>query len=228
MIDWAWIADHAAPIAGRVAQHVELTVIALAVGFALAFGLALWSVRRPGVKALVIGVTGVLFTIPSLAMFAAFTSITGLSLLTAEIPLVLYTLVIYVRNMVVGLESVPADVLEAADAAGYTPRQRLFRVELPLAVPLIVAGLRLASVSTIGLVTITSTIGDAFGGLGFFIRERPFFATEVLVGALGSIALAIAADLAFGRVQRRLTPWAAEPRQHIDPGRPAMGEAGAT
>lgn len=209
MIDWPWIADHIGAIAGRTVQHVTLTVIALAVGFAISFALALWSLRRPRVKALVIGVSGIMFTIPSLALFAAFTSITGLSILTAEIPLVLYTLVIFVRNMVVGFESVPTEVLEAADATGYTPRQRLFRVELPLAVPLIVAGLRLASVSTIGLVTITSTIGDAFGGLGFFIRERPFFTTEVLVGALGSIALAIAADVLFARAQRRLTPWAA-------------------
>jgi osmoprotectant transport system permease protein len=208
MIDWAWIVDHLGAIAGRLGQHVELTVIALAAGFAISFGLALWALRRPRVKTVVIGITGILFTIPSLALFAAFTSITGLSLLTAEIPLVLYTLVIYVRNMLVGLESVPADVLEAADASGFRARERLLRIELPLAVPLIVAGLRLASVSTIGLVTITSTIGDAFGGLGFFIKERPFFATEVLVGAIGSIALALAADFAFGRLQHRLAPWA--------------------
>ena len=208
MIDWAWIVDHLGAIAGRLGQHVELTVIALAAGFAISFGLALWALRRPRVKTVVIGITGILFTIPSLALFAAFTSITGLSLLTAEIPLVLYTLVIYVRNMLVGLESVPADVLEAADASGFRARERLLRIELPLAVPLIVAGLRLASVSTIGLVTITSTIGDAFGGLGFFIKERPFFATEVLVGAIGSIGLALAADFAFGRIQQRLAPWA--------------------
>ena len=207
MIDVGWIVDHAGPIAGRLWQHVVLTAIALVVGFAISLVLALAALRRPRVKAVVIGVAGILYTIPSIALFAAFTSITGLSTLTAEIPLVLYTLVIYVRNMVVGLESVPADVLEAADAAGYTARGRLLRVELPLAVPLIVAGLRLASVSTIGLVTISSILGDAFGGLGFFIRERPFFATEVLVGAIGSIALAIAADLLFARLQRRLTPW---------------------
>jgi len=125
-----------------------------------------------------------------------------------RLTLILYTLVIYVRNMLVGLESVPTDVLEAADASGFRSRERLLRVELPLATPLIVSGLRLACVSTIGLVTITSTIGDAFGGLGFFIKERPFFATEVLVGALGSIALALAADAGFARLQRRLTPWA--------------------
>jgi osmoprotectant transport system permease protein len=214
VIDWAWIGDHLGAIAGRTGQHIELTAIALVVGFAISLGLALWSLRRPRARTLVIGLTGILFTIPSLALFAAFTSITGLSLLTAEIPLILYTLVIYVRNMLVGLDSVPADVL---DASGFRPRERLLRVELPLAIPLIVSGLRLACVSTIGLVTITSTIGDAFGGLGFFIKERPFFATEVLVGAIGSIALALAADAAFARLQRRLTPWASAQSATVDP-----------
>lgn len=217
MIDWAWLGDHVPAIAGRVGQHIELTVIALAVGFAMSFGLALWALRRPRIYFVVAGLAGILYTIPSLAMFAAFTAFTGLSLLTAEIPLVLYTFVIYIRNIVAGFESVPLDVLEAADGLGFTARQRLLRIELPLAIPLIGAGARLASVSTIGLVTITITLGDAFGGLGFFIKERPFFATEVLVGAVGSIALAVAADFLFARLQRRLTAWSeaasTEPRR---------------
>lgn len=207
MIDWAWLGDHVGAIVERAGQHVWLTAIALAVGFALSFVLALWSLRRPRVYFVVSGLAGIFYTIPSYAMFAAFVVITGLSVFTAEIPLVLYTFVIFIRNIVVGLEAVPADVLEAADAMGLTARQRLVRVEIPLAVPLVIAGLRLASVSTIGLVTITSILGDSFGGMGFFIRERPFFATEVLVGAVGSIALALTADAAFARLQRRLTPW---------------------
>jgi osmoprotectant transport system permease protein len=149
----------------------------------------------------------VLFTIPSLALFSAFVPVIGLNLLTVEIPLVLYTLVIYIRNIVAGFDSVPADVLESADGMGYTRNGRLLRVEIPLALPLIVAGVRLASVSTIGLVTISGILGQAFGGLGFFIFERPNFATEILVGAVGSIVLAIGVDVALGRVQRRLTPW---------------------
>ena len=181
------------------------------VGFAASFALALWSLRRPRIYLVVTAISGIVYSIPSLALFATFVTITGLSLLTAEIPLVLYTFVIYIRNIVSGFESVPEDVLEAADGLGYTARQRLLRVELPLAIPLIVAGVRLASVSTIGLVTITITLGDAFGGLGFFIEERPFFATEVLVGAIGSIVLAIAADFMFAAVQRRLTPWTRGP-----------------
>ncbi|MBI3745039.1 MAG: ABC transporter permease subunit [Chloroflexi bacterium] len=227
MIDWAWLGDHLGAIAERAGQHLWLTAIALAVGFALSFLLALWSLRRPRVYFVVSGLAGILYTIPSYAMFAAFVAITGLSIFTAEIPLVLYTFVIFIRNIVVGLEAVPADVIEAADAMGLTARQRLVRVEIPLAVPLVIAGLRLAGVSTIGLVTITSILGDSFGGLGFFIRERPFFATEVLVGAVGSIALALTADAAFAALQRRLTPWTAtrtpiwvDPREALPLGGP--------
>lgn len=207
MIEWGWIADHLGAIAGRLGQHIELTAIALAVGYAISLALAILSVRVRRVRPLVIGVAGVVFTIPSLALFSALVPIIGLSLLTVEVPLVLYTLVIYVRNIVAGLDSVPADVIEAADGMGYTRNGRLTRVELPLAVPLMIAGLRLASVSTIGLVTISGILGDSFGGLGFFIFERPTFATEILVGAVGSIALALAVDVLLGRLQRRLTPW---------------------
>ena len=211
MIDWGWIADHLPAIAGRTAQHVEFAAIALALGFAVSFALAIVAVRARRLYPLIASVSGVLYTIPSLALFASFVPVTGLTLVTVEIPLVIYTLVIYVRNIVAGFDSVPADVIEAADGMGYTRNGRLARVELPLAVPLMVAGLRLASVSTIGLVTISGTLGQAFGGLGFFIFDRPTFTTEILVGAVGSIVLAIAADVLFGRLQRRLTPWSQQP-----------------
>jgi len=104
-------------------------------------------------------------------------------------------------------------VIEAANGMGYGRSERLRRVELPLAVPLMIAGVRLASVSTIGLVTISGVLGQSFGGLGFFIFERPTFATEILVGAVGSIALALGADAAFAALQRRLTPWARLPER---------------
>lgn len=208
MINWGWIADHAGAIGGRVVQHLELAGIALALGFILSFGLAVWSLGRPRVYIAVTTLAGIVYTIPSLALFSVFVSITGLSLLTAEIPLVLYTFVIFVRNIVLGFEAVPADVREAATGMGLTPRQRFRLVELPLAIPLIIAGLRLASVSTIALVTITGILGITFGGLGFFIFENQFFFTEVLVGAVGSVLIAVVADVAFGRLQRRLTPWA--------------------
>ncbi len=207
-IDWGWVADHLGLIADRVVQHVEFAAIALAVGFAISLGLAIASVRLRRIYPYVAGLAGILYTIPSLALFSALVPMTGFTLLTVEIPLVAYTLVIYVRNIVAGFDAIPDDVLEAADGMGYTRNGRLLRVELPLAVPLMVAGLRLASVSTIGLVTISGILGQAFGGLGFFLFDRPTFATEILVGAVGSIALAILADVLLGRLQRRLTPWA--------------------
>jgi osmoprotectant transport system permease protein len=220
-IDWDWITSHLGAIAARTGQHVELAGIGVLFGFALSFVLALVALRWRSTYPLISGVAGVLYTIPSVAVFAVFVTITGFSLLTVEIPLVAYTLVILVRNIVAGFDSVPADVLEAAEAMGYTRGQRLVRVELPLSIPLIVAGLRLASVSTIGLVTITAVVSDTFGGLGFFIKDRPFFLTEVLVGAIPSILLAIAADMAFAGLQQRLTPWTTRRAELLRPEAPS-------
>jgi len=210
VIDWTWVADHLDAIAFRTVQHVYLTAIAVAVGLVVSFGLAVWSVRRQTVRAPVAAVSAILYTIPSLAIFAAFVSITGISLLTAEIPLVMYTLVILVGNITAGLDGVSRDVLEAADGMGFPRWRRLWRVEVPLAIPLIVAGLRLATVSTIGLVTVTAVLGDRFGGLGYFVLDgwHRYFPTEIYVGGLLSVMLAVAADLAFVRMQRRITPWA--------------------
>jgi osmoprotectant transport system permease protein len=208
-IDWAWMADHLDELVARTIQHLWLTAIAVSIGFAISFVLAIIAVRRRAAYGPILGVTDVLYTIPSLAIFAGLVSITGITLLTVEIPLVMYTLVIFVRNIASGFDSVPVDVLEAADGMGYTRTQRLRRVEVPLAVPLIVAGLRLATVSTIGLVTVTSVLGDTFGGLGFFILEgyRRNFATELYFGAIPSILLAILLDVVFVRFQGRITPW---------------------
>lgn len=217
MIDWGWVVDHLDDLAGRTIQHLGFAVAALAIGFAIAFALSLWSLRQRRVYAPIIGFTGILYTIPSLALFAAMVPITGLSVLTAIIPLVLYTLLILVRNIVAGFDAVPADVEEAANGMGYTRRARLRAVELPLALPLIVAGVRVASVSTIGLVTITGALGDRFGGLGFFIFEgyRRSFPTEILFGAIPAMVLAVAVDLALVAVQGRLTPWS---RAEVQPG----------
>ena len=192
MIDWGWLAGHLDAIAYRTGQHLYLAAIAVGVGFAISFVLALVAARQRAFYPPISALAGILYTIPSLALFAALISITGFSVVTAEVPLVMYTLVILVRNIVAGLDGVPA-------------------VELPLAVPLIVAGLRLATVSTIGLVTITGTISDAFGGLGYFILDgynRGGFPTEMYAGALPSILLALGADFLFVRAQRRITPWA--------------------
>ena len=216
MIDWGWIGDHLGAILGRTVQHLELATIAVSLGFVLSFGLALLALARRPTYPFISGLAGILYTIPSLAVFATLVSITGLTIQTAEIPLIMYTLVILVRNIVAGFDAAPADVLDAANGMGYSRWRRFRAIELPLAVPLIVAGLRLASVSTIGLVTVSATLGDAFGGLGFFILEgyNRNFPTEILTGAVPSILLAVAVDVVFVQVQHRLTPWiAAEPGQ---------------
>lgn len=210
LIDWGWVVGHLDDIAAASLQHLGIAALAVGAGFAVSFGLALWSVRDRRVYGPITALSGILYTIPSLALFAVLVPFTGLSVVTVEIPLVAYTLLILVRNIVAGFDAVPADVLEAANGMGYTPGQRLRQIELPLAIPLIIAGLRLASVSTIGLVTVGSLIGDAFGGLGVLIKDgiAAFFPTKIYVGAALSVALAFGADIAFIRLQRALTPWA--------------------
>jgi osmoprotectant transport system permease protein len=210
VIDWGWLGDHLGAMLGRTVQHLELAAIGVGVGFAISFGLALFVISYRRTYPLISGISGILYSIPSLAVFAVLVSITGLSIYTAEIPLIMYTLVILVRNIAAGFDASPSDVLDAADGMGYGRGERFRRIVLPLSLPLLIAGLRLASVSTIGLVTITATLGSSFGGLGFFIFEgyNRTFPTEILAGAVPSILLAIAVDVVFVRIQRRLTPWA--------------------
>jgi len=209
-IDWGWVTSHFGAMGERLGQHVQLVVIAVVIGFIIALGLAIWAYRRPGIYAPITAITGLLYTIPSLAAFALLRPITGLTLVTALIPLITYTLLILVRANVAGFQSVPVDVIEAAEGMGYTRRQRLVRVELPLAVPMIMSGIRLAVVTTIGLATVASILGENFGGFGFFITEGldRFFLTEILVGAVLSIALAFTADFLLVRLERWMTPWA--------------------
>jgi osmoprotectant transport system permease protein len=207
--DLAWLVDHLDELAARTFQHILLATIGVGLGFLISFGLSILAVRRRRTYAPILAFSDVLYTIPSLAVFAALIAITGISLVTVVVPLVMYTLVIFVRNIAAGLDSVPREVLEAADGLDYTGRQRLWRVEVPLAVPLIVAGLRLAAVSTIALVTVTSVLGDSFGGLGFFILEgyRRSFPLELYLGAFASILLAFVVDWLLTRLERRITPW---------------------
>jgi osmoprotectant transport system permease protein len=209
MLDWGWLADHLPALTYRTGQHLYLTAIAVVVGLAISLALGTAAARRRRLYAPIAVIAGLMFTIPSLALFAALVPLVGLNLLTAEIPLVLYTLVILFRNVVAGFDAVPADVHEAADAQAVVGLARLSRVDLPLATPLIVAGIRVATVSTIGLVTITATLGDAFGGLGFFIFEgaRRSFPTEIYAGAVPVILLALALDRLFAWLGDRLTPW---------------------
>jgi osmoprotectant transport system permease protein len=207
LIDWHWIATHLDDLWALTVQHVWLSVIAVSVGFAISFVLSLLIVRWRGAYGPVTVVAGILYTIPSLALFAALVPITGLTIASAEIALVSYTILILVRNIVTGIDGVPADAREAADGMGFTRSGRLWRVDLPLASPVIVAGLRIATVTTIGLVTVSALIGQ--GGLGQLINEglRTSFPTKTITGAVLSVALAVIADLGFVLLLRRLTPW---------------------
>jgi osmoprotectant transport system permease protein len=208
LIRWDWIASHLDEFAFRLGEHVELTVIAVGVGFVIAFALSLLILRLPRAEGPITWITGTLYTIPSLALFALLIPYTGLTILTAEIGLVGYTLLIFINNIVRGIRGVPADVREAAVGMGYTSREVLWRIELPLAAAVIIAGIRVATVSTIGLVTVTALIGQ--GGFGFLILIglQRFFTTELIAGAVLSVALAVVADALLVLLQRRLTPWA--------------------
>ena len=206
---WSWVFDHVDDIWVQTLEHLSLTGIAVGLGCLISLPLALLVHRNRRFYGPVTSVTGILYTIPSLALFAMLVPYTGLSLLTAEIGLVSYTLLIIIRNVVAGLAGVPEEVKEAARGMGYTKRQMLWRVEVPLATPVILAGLRIATVTTIGLVTVTSLIG--YGGLGFFIKlglDRAFN-TATLLGAVLSMLLAVIADRSLVWAERRLTPWLA-------------------
>ena len=208
-IRWDWIADNADVILLALWQHMILVIVPLAVGFAISLGLAIWAVRKPVVYGPVTAVTGILYTIPSLAAFALLVPIFGFSMLVAFIPLTTYTLLILFRNIVAGFQAVPSEVLEAADGMGYRPRERLLRVELPLAVPLMVTGVRLAAVTLIGLATVASILGSSFGGLGQLITDglQTFFPTKYVLGGVLSVLLALVVDFVLVRVERIATPW---------------------
>jgi osmoprotectant transport system permease protein len=207
LILWDWTFNHLPDIVRRVEEHLVLTGIAVGVGFVLAFALSLAIRREPALYAPVTWVAGVMYSIPSLALFALLVPFTGLSITTAEIGLVSYTLLILIRNIVGGIRSVPPDVREAAVGMGYSQWQLLWQIELPLGLAVIVAGVRVAVVTTIGLVTVTGVIGQ--GGLGALILQgiQQFFATPLVIGAVLSIALAVILDGVLVAIQRRATPW---------------------
>jgi len=212
LVQWSWVRAHGGfcndCITTLLVQHIVLTGLAVGIGFAISLALAIASVRYRRLLPPITWTTGVMYTIPSIALFAILVPWTGYTILTAEIGLTSYTLLILVRNIVAGVDGVPPDVREAAIAMGYRPVRLLFQIELPIALPTLIAGLRIASVTTIGLVTITSLI--TYGGLGRLILEglQGFFPTKVFIGSVLSIALAVAADGAFILIGRVLTPWA--------------------
>jgi osmoprotectant transport system permease protein len=213
--NWAWLANprtHDRLVAYAV-EHVQLTAMSVVVGLVLALPLAVLAVRHRRLYAPLLAITGVLYTVPSLAMFLFFATLylaivgTGFGRLTAVSGLALYSLLILFRNTVAGLDSVPADVREAGEAMGYSRTQLLWRVELPVALPVIVAGVRIATVTNIGLVTITALVAQ--GGLGqlFLTGYRRLDLTIVGVGVVLVTLLAAIADVAMVVLQRRMLPW---------------------
>jgi osmoprotectant transport system permease protein len=207
LIRWSWVTYHADDIIAQLLQHVEFTVLALGFGFAIAFPMALAAIRWPRLYGPSLAVTGVLFTIPSLALFILLIPFTGLSIATSLIGLTIYTLLILFRNIVEGLRGVPREVREAAQALGYSRAWQLLTVDLPIALPVIVAGIRIAAITTIGLVTVTALIGQ--GGLGrlFITGFTLHYTTPLIVGFVLSVVLAVTVDLSLVGVQWLLTPW---------------------
>ena len=210
---WDWVREHWSDTLGPALwQHIELTLIAVAIGFAIAFPLALLA-HRFGRLEHPIGVfSALLYTIPSLALFQLLVPFTGLTWTTVEIALVSYTLVILFPNIIAGLNSAPPDVLEAARGMGLTRLQVLWRVELPLAIPAIVGGLRIAVVSTVAIATIAAFLMPQGLGYPIFLalKEPTPFKTEIYAAGALAVGLALACDALLVGARRVAAPWAAK------------------
>jgi osmoprotectant transport system permease protein len=207
---WDWVRAHWGDTLGpALVQHVELTAIAVGIGFALAFPLALLAHRFRPLEQPIGVVSALVYTIPSLAAFQLLVPFTGITWTTVEIALVAYTLVILFPNIVAGLRSAPDEVLEAARGMGLTRAQTFLRVELPLAVPAILAGLRVVTVSTISIATVAAfVLYYGLGGPIFDALAQPdIFRTELVAAGALAILLALCADALLALVQRALTPW---------------------
>ena len=203
-----WVRDNWGPVLQpALLQHVKLVVIAVAVGFVLAFAAALVARRSTWFERPFDLFSALVYTIPSLALFQLLVSITGLTVTTVEVALVSYTLLILFRNILTGFRSVPADVLEAARGMGMGSFQVLRRVELPLALPAIMAGVRVATISTIALATVAAFVIPEGPGRPIFLALRQFFNTELIITAILAVALALVADGLLVLAQRALTPW---------------------
>jgi osmoprotectant transport system permease protein len=207
---WSWFKDNWSTAFGpRLVEHIELTLIAIGIGCLIAFAVALLAYRESWLELPFVLFSGFLYTIPSLALFQLLVPITGLTRLTVEIALVSYTLLILFRNMLIGLRGVPDEVREAARGMGLTRRQTLLRVELPLALPAILAGVQIATVTVISLATVAAFVVDE--GLGspiFDAINRGTFKTELIGAGVLAIALAVVAYALIALLQRLLTPWA--------------------
>lgn len=212
LLRWDYVVDQRAAIVHALLEHVQLTVVTVTIGLVIASVLAALALRTPRLRPVVSTTTAAIYTVPSVALFALLVPATGLSRATALIPLVAYTLVVLVSAILDGFDQVPIDVEEAAEAIGLSVRRRVIGVRIPLALPIIINGLRVASVTTVGLVTLAAIVGQ--GGLGRLILDglRRAFWMPLTVGALLSILLALLLDAAFVLLERRLAPWAVRGR----------------
>jgi osmoprotectant transport system permease protein len=192
----------------RVGEHLKMTAIAIVIGFVLAFGAALIAHRHPRFELPFANVAALFYTVPSIAFFQIMVPITGIGWTSIEIALISYTLLILFRNILTGLREVPVEVKEAAEGMGLTRRQTLYRVEIPLAVPAIFAGLRVATVTTISLATIAAFITPLGLGAPIFSAIQTGANTEFVGASLLAIALALIVDMIIVLVQRLVTPWA--------------------
>jgi osmoprotectant transport system permease protein len=204
-----YLTSRSAELIDALVAHITITLISVVIGAALALPLAIVAHRFGHVQALLIGATTVIYTVPSLALFSLLLPFTGLSRTTVVIGLVLYSLSILLRNMLAGLAGVSADVLDAARGMGFSSARMLWRVEIPLALPVIFAGLRVATVSTVALTTIGTIVGN--GGLGDLISEGlgSNFKAQVFTASVLCVVLAVVLDVLLLGVQRSLTPWRA-------------------
>jgi osmoprotectant transport system permease protein len=200
--------DRRPELTSALVQHLLLTVVSVALGFIVAFPLALLARRYSRLESSIVGATTIIYTIPSLALFSLFAPWTGLTPKTVVIGLALYSLTVLVRNILAGLRAVPDEVREAAVGNGYGPVQLLFTIELPLALPVVMAGLRVATVSTVALVTVGSIV--TYGGLGNLLLDavNTQFKAQILAASLLCIVLAVVLDFLLVVVQRLITPWA--------------------
>ena len=208
MIDWQWMVDNKILIGDLLWQHTQLVCISLFFGTLLTGALLVVTLRWPATAQPLIYLCGVIFTIPSLALFILLLPFTGLSLTTSVIGLTIYSLLILLRNVIAGIEKLPAAVLESARALGYTRRYRFMDIELPLLAPSLFAGLRIASVTLVGLVTVTALIGQ--GGLGQLLLAgfNQDFLTPIVVSLALSLVLSILLDSLIAHIGYWLTPWA--------------------
>jgi osmoprotectant transport system permease protein len=206
-MNWGWLDRNLDVVLEDLQEHIEIALIALVLGMLVAFPLGLIAYRWRSVYGPILALTQILYTVPSLALFVLLINLTGLGPEPVIIGLTIYSLVILVRNLVEGLRSVPREVVDAATAMGYRQTRRLFAVELPIALPAIVAGLRVAAVSNISLVSVGALIGT--GGLGqLFIHgfqiDNPI---EIWTGIVATLLLAVVVDLLIVGGGRLLTPW---------------------